>query len=155
GPRDRDFDCLQHRRSADPGRQPLSFLRDQSGAEVRPQEGPRDAARRRGRDGRSVRARPDPRSQAGRTRRRAHRLWIPRGGDGKTLTFLLIADQYVVAVQAGAIAEINRRERWVKCRSGNGFSWSLSYSYIFIRQSRFCTKRDTAGGGAFFGSCRW
>src|SRR5258708_7473648 len=57
----------------------------QAGAHVRPQEGRRDAARHRSRDGRAIRARPDPRSNAGGARRVAHGLWISPGSDGKTV----------------------------------------------------------------------
>ena len=35
----------QHRRPADPGRQPLPFLRDQRGAALRPRQGARHAPR--------------------------------------------------------------------------------------------------------------
>ena len=48
----------QHRRPADPGRQPLSFLRDQRRAEVRPQARQGHAARHRRRHRRALRARP-------------------------------------------------------------------------------------------------
>ena len=48
----------QHRRPADPGRQPLSFLRDQRCAEVRPQAHQGHAARHRRRHRRALRARP-------------------------------------------------------------------------------------------------
>ena len=67
------LDGRQYRRPADPGRLALSFLRDQSGAEVRPQEGARHAARYRRRHRGALRAGPDPRGDAGRSRRRRAR----------------------------------------------------------------------------------
>ena len=54
-------DRRQFRRQADPGRQPLSFLRNQCGLAVRPRPGARHAARHSGRNRRAVRARSDPR----------------------------------------------------------------------------------------------
>jgi hypothetical protein len=59
GPQDGHAHGRQHRRPADPGRLALSFLRDQPGAEVRPQEGARHAARHRRRHRGALRARPD------------------------------------------------------------------------------------------------
>ena len=50
------------RRPADPGRLALPFLRDQSGAEVRPRQDPRLPPRHRRRHGDPLRARPDARS---------------------------------------------------------------------------------------------
>src|SRR3569833_1305064 len=49
------------RREADPGRLALPFLRNQSGAEVRPQESARHAAQHSGRHRGARRARPEPR----------------------------------------------------------------------------------------------
>ncbi len=70
------------RRPADPGRLALSFLRDQSGAEIRSQESARHAARYRRRHGGAFRAGADARCSLA-ARRQAHDLWLPRRCDGK------------------------------------------------------------------------
>ena len=64
GPRDADAGGVQFRRPADPGRLALSFLRDQSGAQVRARQGERLPARHPGRHGGPLRARPEPRRSA-------------------------------------------------------------------------------------------
>ena len=53
----RHADRRQYRRPADPGRQPLSFLRNQPGAALRARQGARHAARHRPRHGGALRAR--------------------------------------------------------------------------------------------------
>ena len=73
GRADGDAQRRQHRRPADPGRLALSFLRNQSGAAIRPREGARHAARHRRRHRGAVRAGPEPRGAAGRARRQARR----------------------------------------------------------------------------------
>ena len=83
GPRDADAGGVQFRRSADPGRLALSFLRDQSGAQVRPKEGEGLPARHRGRHRGPLRARPEPIRAPRRHRRKTRGLRLPPGGDGQ------------------------------------------------------------------------
>ena len=82
-PQDGDAHGRQHRRPPDPGRLALSFLRNQSGAEIRPQESPRHAPRHRRRHRGAVRAGPDPRRATGGARRQARRLRLSRRREGK------------------------------------------------------------------------
>ena len=70
----------QHRRPADPGRQPLSFLRDQRGAEVRPQARQGHAARHRRRHRGALRARPVAHRAAHALPRRRARATASRPG---------------------------------------------------------------------------
>ena len=71
GPRGGHAHGREHRRPPDPGRLALPFLRDQSGAVLRPRQGPRHAARHPGRHGGALRARPDARGAADPARRQA------------------------------------------------------------------------------------
>ncbi len=73
----------QFGRPADPGRLALSFLRNQPGAEVRPQKGARHAARYRRRHRGALRAGSDARGHAGRARRQEDGLRIPQDVMGK------------------------------------------------------------------------
>ena len=75
----------QFRRPADPGRLALPFLRDQPGAEIRPQNRARHAARHRGRHRGAFRAGADARGHAGRARRQAHDLRFSRRRDGEAV----------------------------------------------------------------------
>ena len=77
---------LEQRRPADPGRFALSFLRDQPGAEVRPQEGARLQARHPRRHGGPLRTRPEPRGSSGGACRQARGPWLPAGGDGESVS---------------------------------------------------------------------
>ncbi len=82
------LDVVQHRRPADPGRLALSFLRDQSGAQVRPRQGARLPARHSGRHRGALRARPEPHGAPRRHRRQARGLRLPPGGDGQGVSAL-------------------------------------------------------------------
>src|ERR1700716_2296774 len=87
-PQDGDAISGQFRRPSDPGRLALSFLRDQSGAEIRPQKGARHAARYRRRHRGAVRAGANPRRPARGARRQASRLWFSWRRDGKAVISL-------------------------------------------------------------------
>ncbi len=75
-------DRRQHRRPADPGRQPLPLRRNQSGAVVRPRRRARQAAGHRRRHRGALRARPDARSHPGPVSRQPHRARLPRRRHG-------------------------------------------------------------------------
>ncbi len=72
----------QHRRPADPGRQPLPFRRNQPGAVVRPGGGARPAPGHRRRHRRAVRAGADARGDAGALPGRTHRARVSRRNHG-------------------------------------------------------------------------
>src|SRR5208282_1205535 len=67
-PTDGDPDRRQYRRSADPGRLALSFLRNEHRTRLRSRTGARLPARYPGRDGDTFRAGTEPRGQADRLR---------------------------------------------------------------------------------------
>src|SRR5262249_11379744 len=84
-PADRDPDGRQYRRSADPGRLALSFLRDQRGAALRPRQGAGVPTRHPGRHRHPLRAGAEPRGAAGRLWRRGPGRRLLRAGQPGTL----------------------------------------------------------------------
>src|ERR1043165_5977168 len=103
-PQDRDDERDEYRRPADPGRLALPFLRDQPGAEVRPEESARHAIEHRGRHGGALRAGADARRDFGRARRQANDLRLPPGRDGKAVSRVAMAHDWT-SIEIGLVLQ--------------------------------------------------